>query len=609
VTGGGHALNGLFEAGTAYTATVTLTAASGYTFDGVGANAFICNGVTTLSNSAGSGVVSIVFPATEPNQTTVIPSVDLTSVLLAPIAFVPTVTVINTGTYRGTVVWTTSAGNGPVQAFETGTVYRATVTLYPAAGYSFPAALPVTHSGSSGGIAAFTGEPRQGTITFPVTGTFSNFSGPFSGSSLNPADSAIDLIQAAKAAEHPFLYLQLGPRAAETVNISASDQDIGTSTDGLVLNTTTSPPGVTIDGGKRTIELAQAGTLITVGAGVTLTLRNITIIGASGNTAPLVNEVDGGRVIYETGVSTFNKTTLQTSSSLSNSKTKGGSGIDLIRAAYDSAPNDLLTVTLEPGTEVVSLDDTADIGTGLVLNSGNSPTQVTIDGSGRTIQLDGNTSGSIITVGAGVTLTLQNITFKGKAGNNAPLIKVNGGTLILGEGAELTDSSLYGVELDGGAFMMTGGSVSNSASTGVRVITGAFSMSGGSVSDNANNGVSLGTAGSTFSMSGGSVSRNKNYGVLVGPGAGFFMTGGTISGNTGAAAGGVVLNQGGGTFTKTGGTIYGGNEAGTDAGGPLANTALWGTGHAVGGEKTRSTTAGPGDYLDSTKTGTEGGWE
>jgi hypothetical protein len=57
-------VSGTFVASTPYTATVTLTAKPGYTFDGLAQDAFSYNG-TVPTNNAGSGVVEIVFDATE----------------------------------------------------------------------------------------------------------------------------------------------------------------------------------------------------------------------------------------------------------------------------------------------------------------------------------------------------------------------------------------------------------------------------------------------------------------------------------------------------------------------------------------------------------------
>jgi hypothetical protein len=85
------------------------------------------------------------------------------------------------------------------------------------------------------------------------------------------------------------------------------------------------------------------------------------------------------------------------------------------------------------------------------------------------------------------------------------------------------------------------------------------------------------------------------------------MSGGTISGNTAYSGGGVYVSSG--TFTKSNaGTIYG-----SDADNTLENYAAWGdsSGHAVyvSTTKKRNTTAGPGVTLDSSQSGSAGGWE
>ena len=53
-----------FAATSVYTATITLTAATGYSLSGLTANFFTVAGATSVSNSAGSGVITAVFPAT-----------------------------------------------------------------------------------------------------------------------------------------------------------------------------------------------------------------------------------------------------------------------------------------------------------------------------------------------------------------------------------------------------------------------------------------------------------------------------------------------------------------------------------------------------------------
>jgi len=49
---------------TVYTATITLTADAGYVFSGVAANFFTVAGATTVTNPAGSNIVTATFPAT-----------------------------------------------------------------------------------------------------------------------------------------------------------------------------------------------------------------------------------------------------------------------------------------------------------------------------------------------------------------------------------------------------------------------------------------------------------------------------------------------------------------------------------------------------------------
>jgi hypothetical protein len=62
------AVSGNFAPATPYTATLTLAATPGYTFDGVAANFFTHSGATSVTNAANTGVATIVFPATASAQ-------------------------------------------------------------------------------------------------------------------------------------------------------------------------------------------------------------------------------------------------------------------------------------------------------------------------------------------------------------------------------------------------------------------------------------------------------------------------------------------------------------------------------------------------------------
>jgi len=59
------AVSETFAAGTEYTATITLTAKSGFTFIGVAENFFTVDGVLTVRNAANSGIVTAKFHATD----------------------------------------------------------------------------------------------------------------------------------------------------------------------------------------------------------------------------------------------------------------------------------------------------------------------------------------------------------------------------------------------------------------------------------------------------------------------------------------------------------------------------------------------------------------
>jgi parallel beta-helix repeat protein len=263
------------------------------------------------------------------------------------------------------------------------------------------------------------------------------------------------------------------------------------------------------------------------------------------------------------------------------------SAIDILGQAKTEGLSSLF-LKLLPWPETVNFGASGDINGGLVLTAAtNSPAAVTLDGGGKTIPLATGNTGSVITVGDGVTLTLRNITFVGSAGNDKPLISVAaGGKLVLEKGAVITGNGASGVSVSGaaGKLVMKGGAISGNTGTGVAVgADGVFELSGGTISGN-----KTANAGGGVSVAG--------TGKLV-------MTGGTISGNTASGnGGGVYLDSG--SFTKqSGGTIYGIGE------GALANTAGSGNGYAayaVSGGKKRNLTAGPGVTMDS---GTNDGWE
>jgi formylglycine-generating enzyme required for sulfatase activity len=116
---------------TQYTATITLTAKSDYTLQGVGANFFTVAGATSVSNSANSGVITAVFPATE---ATVINISAIQGVIAPVTGGTPIVSIIENTQYTGTVTWSPTVAIGG--KFASVTDYTATITLTAKHGYT-----------------------------------------------------------------------------------------------------------------------------------------------------------------------------------------------------------------------------------------------------------------------------------------------------------------------------------------------------------------------------------------------------------------------------------------------------------------------------------------
>jgi uncharacterized repeat protein (TIGR02543 family) len=136
-----------FATGTIYTATITLTATAGYTLTGVSENFFTVAGATTDTNSANSGVVTAVFPATASSSVATLSALTLTTATLSPD--------FSSGTtsYTASVVNTTSS----ITVTPTRTQANATITVNGTA---------VTSGSASGAISLSVG---SNTITVVVT--------------------------------------------------------------------------------------------------------------------------------------------------------------------------------------------------------------------------------------------------------------------------------------------------------------------------------------------------------------------------------------------------------------------------------------------------------
>jgi hypothetical protein len=195
-----------------------------------------------------------------------------------------------------------------------------------------------------------------------------------------------------------------------------------------------------------------------------------------------------------------------------------------------------------------------------------------------------------------------------RAGSNGGGVYLTGDGAFTLRGGEILDNQAPqaggGVAVYEGGFVMQNGNISGNAAVsdtgtggGVFVIRGVFELSGGRI------------AGNVANNSGGGV--NANHGSV------FVMSGGEITGNQAVYGGAAVAVLGeDNSFKKTGGIIYG-----LEAEEALRNFSAEG-GHSVDVSrksdlrvvlitelKRRRHTADETVLLDSTKNGTEGGWE
>ena len=228
-----------------------------------------------------------------------------------------------------------------------------------------------------------------------------------------------------------------------------------------------------------------------------------------------------------------------------------------------------------------------------VLDCNGKSVTISLKSSGSDIQLSYATrspSSSLFTVKKGVTFVLENrVELIGRSSASMPPVTVDGGNFIM-NGGSVRDSNVDGKKwfggavdiINGGTFTMNKGKISgNSASSaaGVNVWENStFIMNGGSISDNTVSdwGTGSGFGGgvfvaknAAFTMNGGEIFRNfANYGNGYGGGGGvyvegtFTMNNGEIRFNHGATfnercygEGGGIRISGNGVFVMNGGEI------------------------------------------------------
>ena len=154
-----------FAADTVYTATIELTAKSGYTLEGVADNFFEVSGSSVVVNDADSGIITAEFPATGSAPPTIV-NIKAISGITAPVRdAVPLTTITETAQYTGTIAW-----SGSPAKFAASTIYTATITLTAKTGYTFNG-ITANYFTLSGATSVANGA-NSGVITavFPETG-------------------------------------------------------------------------------------------------------------------------------------------------------------------------------------------------------------------------------------------------------------------------------------------------------------------------------------------------------------------------------------------------------------------------------------------------------
>lgn len=152
--------DGTFAPEAIYTAIITLTQKTGYTFTGVEENFFTVDGATSVTNSADSGVITAVFPETEKD----IISIAAINGVIAPVTgATPVTTITASNEYAGTVAWAPNDAT-----FVAETVYTATISLTRKTGYTL-VGVPADFFTVSGATATNAADSGEITAVFPAT--------------------------------------------------------------------------------------------------------------------------------------------------------------------------------------------------------------------------------------------------------------------------------------------------------------------------------------------------------------------------------------------------------------------------------------------------------
>jgi hypothetical protein len=319
--------------------------------------------------------------------------------------------------------------------------------------------------------------------------------------------------------------------------------------------------GELIINGNNRIMKVKAGAVLTVGGGVTLTLRNITFEGVSNNTTPLLKVGAGGKLILEDGVKLINnKTTtadaggvwvnngaliLNDGVEITGMEARRGGGV-----LVDAFGNFIMNGGIIGRKDYGNTASEENGGGGVLVASGS------FDMNGGTIQWNSAAAGSS---GGGVCV-LQKGTFNMNLGtikkNTAHEVDSGGGVCIISDYNDMVNFVMNGAEV------LIDGNTAKKARSGGGVYcygensNGNFYINRGTITNNE------------------AQAEHSGGGVFVKNGK---LNGGIIQGNdaaAGSSGGGVYISDG--SFYISDGSITGNIAHETDSGGGVYIAAMGG---------------------------------
>jgi uncharacterized repeat protein (TIGR02543 family) len=569
------AVSETFAPATQYTATITLTTKGDYVLQGVAANFFTVAGAD-VTNAANSGVITAVFPATEPSPFEYI-------ITRSDAQFTATRSGVTTGTANQTIQDVINAirtdANGEACSIQFGSGGDNTLDIGTASA-SF------NNTGGTWGAITLTGK-ITGNISSSSSGTIATAGAVSITSTADIANTAstngIAVFHNSSGA------VTINGTVSATTGYAVYNNSIGAlNISGGEVKATTGMAIYNNNNGKITV----SGTTTKITSANTGTSDGTIRLYSSGDAIGARLEITGGTVENTaTGNAVFNI-------SADAVNINGGTVSATTGAAVYNASIGKVTVS-GTTTKVTSENTNTSGGTVYIANNGNYATDVRLEITGGTVENTTNggnavhneSTGAVTISGGEVKATTGNAVFTATTGK----VTVSGNTKVTSANTATSGGTVY--LADGGygsiadRLVITGGTVENTAAGGRAVYnnsTGAITISGGlvqattgrAIHNNSIGAVNISggtvsaitgmaifnystgkitvseTAGNTTKITSANTDSTEGTIRLYGSGTGdrLEITGGTVE-NTSATSGNAVYSVSTGAITMSGGTV------------------------------------------------------